>query len=99
MANKKYIQGRGFEYRVRNYLTAQGWVVFRSAGSHSPADLIAIRPRTVWLVQCKGGKASISRADKEELMLLAEELEVTPVLVTRLDGQHNYRLIVEKLVR
>lgn len=58
MPNKNYISGRAFEYKVKKYLESHGHLVFRSAGSHSIADLISISmklDRTV-LIQCKHHK-------------------------------------------
>ena len=51
-----YSKGANFERRVRKHLEKQGWVVFRSAGSHSPADLIALRTGEVMLIQCQLSK-------------------------------------------
>lgn len=34
-------------------LRADGWVVYRSAGSHGPADLVAMRAGAIMLVQVK----------------------------------------------
>lgn len=48
-----YARGRAFEYRVKEHLEALGYRVIRSAGSHSPVDLVAFG-RGRWLfVQCK----------------------------------------------
>ena len=44
MPNPHYRNGANFERRVKARLEEQGWTVFRTAGSHSPADLIALRP-------------------------------------------------------
>jgi len=56
MPNKNYISGRTFEYKVRDYLESKGYVVVRSAGSHTPIDLIAFNCFGLILVQCKHGK-------------------------------------------
>lgn len=51
-----YGKGRRAEYYVRDKLEKMGaTLVIRSAGSHSPADLIAIFPekKEIWLVQVK----------------------------------------------
>ena len=45
MPNKNYITGRRFEYKVRDEWRAKGYVALRSAGSHSPYDVIALQPR------------------------------------------------------
>ena len=56
-----YVKGRTLEYEVMNLFKSAGWKVVRSAGSHSPFDLVAIKQTTTkhketWLVvfaQCK----------------------------------------------
>ena len=56
MPNKNYIKGRRKEYSTRSILIQQGWdIVQRTAGSHSPIDLIAIniKERKIRLIQCK----------------------------------------------
>jgi Holliday junction resolvase len=43
MTNKNYIKGRNKEYRLINELRKRGFdIVQRTAGSHSPIDIIAI---------------------------------------------------------
>ena len=42
-----YRRGRSYEYRIKKKLEKEGWLVIRSAGSHSLFDLIAIKPRTI----------------------------------------------------
>jgi hypothetical protein len=44
MPNKNYINGRAHEYRVRNQWAAKGYTALRSAGSHSPYDVVAVIP-------------------------------------------------------
>lgn len=47
MANKNYVKGRNFEYRVRNKFLAAGWpYVKRNWGSKGIADIVAIKPVT-----------------------------------------------------
>ena len=48
-----YRLGRGFEYRVRDYLRKNGYYVLRSPQSAGPADLVALRPSEVLMIQCK----------------------------------------------
>lgn len=59
----RYTRGRSAEYYVRNKLEKLGAaLVIRSAGSHSPADLISIFPDRgeIWLVQVKQSKRGVS---------------------------------------
>lgn len=44
MGNNHYRQGRQKEYELKARLEHDGYMVFRTAGSHSPADLVAVRP-------------------------------------------------------
>lgn len=54
MPNPNYNAGRSFEYRVRKELQSLGFVVLRTAGSHGPIDLIAVKPgEAPVLIQCK----------------------------------------------
>lgn len=48
-----YRRGADFERRVQARLEAAGYVTVRSAGSHSPADVVALRRGSVAAVQCK----------------------------------------------
>lgn len=42
MPNRNYIKGRKKEYKLVNVEKSQGNIAFRSAGSHSPIDVISI---------------------------------------------------------
>lgn len=53
MVNKNYIKGRTKEYKVKNQLEKEGWIVLRTAGSHGFADLIAIGRSKIRFIQCK----------------------------------------------
>jgi len=41
--NKNYKSGAAREYRIMKRLEEEGWFCIRSAGSHSPIDIIAIK--------------------------------------------------------
>lgn len=77
MPNKNYVKGRAFEYKVKEVYQQAGYLVFRTAGSHSPADLIAFPPLSKiveWqplLIQCKTGKSPMSKTEIKELMTVA----------------------------
>lgn len=43
MPNKNYVNGRAHEYKVRDEWKAKGYTAFRSAGSHSPYDVVALK--------------------------------------------------------
>ena len=87
-----YSIGRAFEYRVKKYLEKEGFVVFRSAGSHSPADLVALKLGEVWLVQCKANDY-VPQKELDGLKLVARELGVMPVLAHR----QGHALTMQKL--
>lgn len=55
MPNKNYIKGRRKEYKYVNIMKNKGFIAQRTAGSHSPFDIIAINPETkqIRLIQCK----------------------------------------------
>ncbi len=59
MVNKNYIRGRTIEYKCIKELGNQGFVCIRTAGSHSPVDVIAIRYDRILLIQCKRQKKDI----------------------------------------
>ena len=48
-----YKRGADFERRAKEFLERIGYAVVRSAGSHSPADLVAMRHGELVCVQCK----------------------------------------------
>jgi hypothetical protein len=44
MGNRNYLRGRAKEYQLKSDLEKKGYIVFRTAGSHGLADLIAVKP-------------------------------------------------------
>lgn len=85
MPNANYTRGRAAEYRAKAKLELDGWTVWRTPGSKSPADLIAIRGEEfadgpfdtvrakVRLVQVKSGRASMTRAARATFLAFAED--------------------------
>ena len=67
MVNKNYIKGRRFEYETVNSEREEGCLAFRSAGSHSPIDVVSISrgDKTIRFIQCKSGKTSHKGLKKE----------------------------------
>ncbi len=53
-------------------LKKDGWVVGRSAGSHSPVDIFAAKHGAALLVQVKNGKARVKADEAKELVKWAE---------------------------
>lgn len=75
MPNKNYVKGRRKEYKICEDLKKAGYdIVQRTAGSHSPIDVIAIsrNPRIIILIQVKPNNypdKNISKLLKENIWL------------------------------
>ena len=56
----RYLKGRRKEYKIMHDEEGVGKIVFRSAGSHSPIDVVVINrdERTIKFIQSKAGKMS-----------------------------------------
>lgn len=75
-----YKRGYAFEIRVKKVLEGIGLRVYRSGGSHSEADLIAIsRLGVVYIVQCKR-HGLISVEEWNELFDVAHDYRAVPLL-------------------
>jgi len=66
MPNKNYQKGRRKEYKYVKLMKDKGFIAQRSAGSHSPFDVIAINPEThqIKLIQCKPDSMNSAQAQK-----------------------------------
>jgi len=90
----QYRAGYDFERRVDQHLTADGYFVVQSRGSHGHADLIAIKPGQVLLVQCKGGDKPLSHDEWNSLHALAHRLGALAIIADRpTRGRIRYRSI------
>lgn len=70
MANRNYINGRHTEYMYRDFLLSDDYdVCLRTAGSHSPIDLIAIGKKGICMVQMK------KTAQKPSIRTYAQEIQ------------------------
>jgi Holliday junction resolvase len=69
-----YSRGANFERRVAKYFEKRGWFVIRSAGSHSPIDLVALKAGEVKLIQCKIDGV-LSSAERQQLHELARDTQ------------------------
>ena len=85
MPNKKYVSGRAFEYRVRDFFTRRHYYVIRSAGSHGIGDIICLKKGIVLIVQCKL-KGQISVEEKEALSNIADKVGAEPIIASKKDG-------------
>ena len=64
--NKNYTKGRRKEYKICNQLKSEGWIIVqRTAGSHSPIDVFAIKKGKIKLVQAKPDNFNASKILKE----------------------------------
>ena len=68
MPNANYIKGVRKERKIVNEAREQGLISFRSAGSHSPIDVVIINDKSkiIRLIQCK--PESMSNAARLRLM-------------------------------
>ncbi|MFW6172492.1 MAG: hypothetical protein ACOC5T_01990 [Elusimicrobiota bacterium] len=67
MPNKNYVKGRRKEYNICNEMKDKGCRISqRTAGSHSPIDVIAIDEinRIIYLIQSKPSSFSKKKEDK-----------------------------------
>ena len=79
MPNAKYISGRTFEYKVKSFLEGQGYFVVRSAGSHSPVDLVAVDSLgQVLFVQCKL-KGAMTKKEQKDFAGFTNKYNCTPI--------------------
>ena len=53
MVNRNYQRGYYIENKVVNEFRKKGYLAFRSAGSHSMADVVAITKDYIYLIQLK----------------------------------------------
>ena len=69
MPNKNYVKGRRKEYKICNEFKDAGFdIVQRTAGSHSPIDVIAISrdTRTIFFIQSKPENHKLGKYEEEE---------------------------------
>jgi Holliday junction resolvase len=75
-----YQRGLVFEHATRTHLQTEGYDVIRAAGSHTPADLIAIKQGQLLLVQCKlDGR--IGPHARNQLLELAHKIDTGIAIV------------------
>ena len=82
-----YISGRNAEYTIKRMLISSGFkYVIRSAGSHTPVDLIATDGRSIVVVQVKKG-SYISKEEKALFYEWGKSFGAKPLLATKKDGR------------
>lgn len=77
-----YRKGANFEYRTKSDLEKMGYSVVRSAGSHSPADLIAMKHGEIAAIQCKFSGILPPR-EWNELWEWCDNAGVVPVMASK----------------
>lgn len=65
MPNKNYVRGSTKEREVVNQARSQGFLSFRSAGSHSKIDVVIAEPNKTYFLQLKRVKTKYYNFDKE----------------------------------
>ncbi len=76
--NKFYRKGYYYERKVKQFLISKNYLVWRSPGSKSPVDIIAINDKGyVRLIQVKSHK-NIKKEELEVLKELAKKFENVP---------------------
>ena len=85
MPNKNYVKGRRKEYKIVHANRGPGKISFRSAGSHSPVDVVAIdtENKTIHLIQAKPDSMSdrAKRKLETEWILLNGKFEVEFIVI------------------
>lgn len=66
MPNPKYIKGRKKEYSIVKREKEKGRLAFRTAGSHSPIDVISIDTNTK-IIRLIQSKTNITNKEKDKL--------------------------------
>jgi Holliday junction resolvase len=68
MPNKKYRKGVKLERDTVNRARAEGCIAFRSAGSHSPFDVVIVdlEKKKIAFIQCKAGQWDEYKMNKLE---------------------------------
>ena len=76
--NKLYQKGYYYERKVKQFLISRNYLVWRSPGSKSPIDIIAIDDKgNVRLIQVKSHK-NIKKEEVQTLKELAKKYENVP---------------------
>jgi Holliday junction resolvase len=79
-----YSRGVYREKKTADHLRSEGYFCVESRGSHGPADVVAMKPGQVLLVQVKSGNTDVNGALRDiwwnELYQLARQLGAVPVL-------------------
>lgn len=84
--SKSYIKGRALEYKVRRELEKLGFRVIRSAGSHTPVDILAFKHGKLIAIQCKMKRHT--QRDVNELIAWSKDMNASPVIISKKRGRY-----------
>ena len=87
-ANHNARNGRVRENRVKDLLEEDGYFVVRSAGSGGVADLVALKPGQVLLIQVKS-EAYLGPAGWNGLWFTAQNTRAIPIHAAKLPGSRQ----------
>ena len=87
-ANRNKRNGTVRENRVRALLEDDGYFVVRSAGSGGIADLVALKPGQVLLVQVKS-EAYLAPAEWNDLFFVAQTVGAIAIHAAKLPGSRR----------
>jgi Holliday junction resolvase len=82
-----YTQGRALEYQVIADLESDGYRCTRAAGSKGAADIVALKPGEVVLVQVKRDNPQIKPRERAALWELAQYVKGVPVVAYKASRQ------------
>ena len=90
-----YSRGANFERRVKKYYEDKGFLVLRSAGSHSPIDLFAMRQGEFIAIQVTIDKSRKTQAGLAQLLEIARENGCQAILAYR----DNREIAIKELLK
>ena len=93
-----YRNGRAFEMRVRDDLTANGYTVIRAAGSKGKIDLFAAKPGQRLAIQCKR-HGLLSTSEWNQLIEWAAVFDAIPILAVGGRNGRYWHLTARKTQR
>ncbi len=92
MPNSNYNRGRRFEWKVKKAWENMGFLVFRTAGSKSDFDLIAVclGEPSVFFIQCK----SLKNGTKKQALNMVAKFKANPPFTQR-QASDNFIQVLE----
>ena len=90
------VRGIRAEHYVRDVLEKMGFLVVRSAGSHTPIDLIAGKNGRCFGVQVKMGRFP-PKKELKQLVEFCRELGISPAVASNKGGGWSFYVVGEDL--